>query len=94
MGGSRWYYLPRYTGISDGASIPWYVRWLLKKGGPLFTPSVIHDIGYGRGLMIRKKVDDIFMEAMILNKVERWKRYLIYKAVRLRGASRYNNNRG
>ena len=75
---------------TDGASIPWYLQWLLKKGGPLFTPSVIHDISYRVGLLTRLACDNIFKEAMIENKVPEWKIKLIYSGVRLFGSSRYN----
>ena len=74
---------------SDGASVPWVAQWLVRKGGPLFTPSVIHDVGYRNGLRDRLAMDNIFMEAMKENKVPKWKRELIYSAVRLFGASSY-----
>ena len=29
--------------ITDGASIPWFLRWLISPTGRLFVPSVVHD---------------------------------------------------
>ena len=75
--------------LTDGASIPWVAQSFIKKGGKLFTPSVIHDVGYRSGLMTRLAVDNIFMNAMRDNKVPKWKRELIYSAVRLFGANHY-----
>ncbi len=78
--------------ITDGASIPLLLQVFLKKGGPLFTPSVIHDIGYRKGLLTRVLVDNIFYEAMKDNKVPRWKRKMIYQGVRLFGSKHYKGD--
>lgn len=75
--------------ITDGASIPLSIQWLIGKGGKLFTPAVIHDTGYGLGLLTRLGVDNIFRDAMRDNKVPQWKASLIYTAVRFFGASHY-----
>jgi len=75
--------------LTDGASVPWIAQSLIKKGGKLFTPSVIHDTGYRHGLMTRYEIDNIFLDAMEDNKVPGWKRNLIYSAVRLFGGWSY-----
>lgn len=79
--------------LTDGASIPWICRWLLKVGGPLFAPSVWHDKGYREGLRTKKEIDDGYLVAMATNKVPKWKRLLIYKAVVWFGRSSYKGNK-
>ena len=79
--------------LADGASIPLIAQFFIKKGGKLFTPSVIHDTGYHQGFMTRLAIDNIFMNAMVDNGVPKLKRELIYSAVRLFGASSYKGKR-
>ena len=73
---------------TDGASIPWLLTLLIPKGGPLFTPAVIHDAGYRIGQLTRKEVDDVFLEAMEEHDVPL--RKVLYYAVRLFGSLFYN----
>jgi len=75
--------------LTDGASVPWMLRWLIKVGGRLFTPSVIHDTGYRLGLFTKRKMDSIYYKAMVINGVPKWKRYLIYVGVVLFGHFSY-----
>lgn len=73
---------------TDLASIPWFVRWLISKVGKHAQGAVVHDLLYNkRGVMplktyTRKECDLIFLEAMIVLEVSKWKRMIIYQAVR------------
>ena len=74
--------------ITDFASSPKFVWWLVPPWGKYGKASVVHDYlirakpAYPVSLT-RKYVDDIFLEAMLVLKVPRWKAQLIYYAVRL-----------
>ncbi len=75
--------------LTDGASIPWILRPLLKVGGKLFAPSVLHDTGYRLGLFTKPVIDNIYRSAMIENNVPGWKVWVIYNGVKLFGNSSY-----
>ena len=83
----------RVEGVTDLASIPACVRWLLPPDGPWAKAAALHDAGYitrgWGGRYTRKQVDQIFLEAMGVLGVPAWKREAIYQAVRLFGASRW-----
>lgn len=53
--------------------------------------SVIHDELYGSGVVSRALADAIFLEAMIVSKVARWRAYLAYAAVRACGWQFYGS---
>lgn len=79
-------YRPR--GVTDLASIPIFARRLLPADGPYVKPAVLHDDGYvsrGWGLMDRAEVDGLLEEAMRACGVAQWKRFVVYRAVRLGG---------
>jgi len=75
--------------LTDGASIPWWLRGVLKTGGKLFAPSVIHDTIYRHGIVSRRRADNVYRNAMRANYVPKWKIKVIYLAVRLFGGSSY-----
>lgn len=83
----------RFAGVTDLASIPALARGLLPPDGPWAKAAVLHDQGYisagWDGAMSRKEVDDLLNEAMKALGVPAFKRALIYRAVRLFGASRW-----
>lgn len=82
----------RREGVTDLASIPPIARPLLPPDGPWAKAAVLHDAGYatrGWARMSRKDVDDLLNEAMKALGVPAWKRTMIYRAVRLFGASRW-----
>lgn len=47
--------------------------------------AVIHDALYDSGAVSRAMADAVFLEAMIVSKVARWRAYLAYSAVRACG---------
>ncbi len=79
---------------TDGASIPWGFQWLIKKGGRLFAPAIMHDFFYQTGRHPRSVADALFLHAMWENGVGYWKRTIIYFAVRLFGWIFYKENKG
>lgn len=75
---------------TDFASIPWGVRNLFPPLGIWARPAIIHDWLYdqgGIGRYDRKRCDEIFREAMEVVGVPAWRRAVMYRAVRLGGAS-------
>jgi hypothetical protein len=90
-----------YAGqCTDLASIPPVVWWCLPPDGPWALAAVFHDAGYrscgsfayngqrGRtrsAVYSRAEVDDILRQAMVALGVPAWKRFVIYRAVRLFG---------
>ena len=75
--------------ITDFASTP-RILW------PIFPPwdkygkaAILHDYLYKYRVFERKLCDDIFYEAMKELKVPKWKRTLMFYAVRIFGASHY-----
>jgi len=80
-----------YGFINDLASIPRILRILIPVNGRHRGAAVIHDWLYKqRGLipgmrLTRKQCDQIFLEAMAVAEVSRWKRYSMYRGVRAFG---------
>lgn len=72
--------------ITDGASIP-KIFWSFIGGqwGKYGYAAVLHDFLYHTKIYTRKKSDQIFLEAMGVLGVPKWKRLLMYFAVRLAG---------
>ena len=69
--------------ITDGASIP-RIFWTIV-GHPFSEfaqAAVLHDFLYDRRIYTRKRSDEIFYEAMGVLKVSKWKRMVMYQAVR------------
>lgn len=70
--------------ITDGASIPRFA-WSIIGGpwGKYGYSAIVHDYLYFTKQFSRKKSDYIFYEAMGVLKVSQWKRWIMWKAVRL-----------
>ena len=79
--------------VSDGASIPRFAWPII--GSPLTgkyrAAAIIHDYCYFMQMFSREISDKIFLEAMKVLKVSKWKRYIIYWAVRLFGCLAWGN---
>lgn len=76
---------------SDFASIPRYGQCLLPKLGKYSKAAVLHDYLYVIAYKNKKFADDVFLEAMKVLLVPKWKRYLMYHAVRTFGKGNYKN---
>lgn len=87
------YIIKVYPGFDfDGASIP-KIFWSII-GSPMFGKHVraacLHDALYASKLLSREDCDKLFLEAMETEGVNWLTRKLMYRAVRLAGASAYD----
>lgn len=80
--------------VTDFASVPRLFWLVIPKWGKYGNAAVIHDWLYWEqsDKRDRKSADLIFLEAMVVLKVSRWKRKVIYDAVRLFGWIAWNRN--
>ncbi len=83
--------------LTDFASIPWMFWKILPKDGPYNPAAVIHDFLYADALKVqgepsitREQADKVLDEAMGVCKVAGWRRWLIYRAVRIGGKGPWN----
>ena len=80
--------------VTDFASVPRLLWWLLPPWGTYGKAAVIHDYMYQTRTRTRKQADDIFLEAMEVLSVAKWKRALMYRAVRVFGGFIWKRKRG
>lgn len=75
---------------TDFASIPFGIRNLFPPLGRWGRPAIIHDYLYAtqgeRGRFDRLEADRIFQEAMEVVGVPAWRRFVMFRAVRIGGA--------
>jgi len=79
---------------TDFASIPKWLRWLIPPTGLYGKAAVLHDWLYRTGIVSRRRADFIFLRAMRVLGVPKWKRRAMYRAVRAFGQKYYQNQRG
>jgi hypothetical protein len=71
--------------VTDFASTPWGLRWIVPVHGKHGKAAVLHDFlckQAKEGIVSRKYADEIFYEAMGVLKVPKWRKYAAYFAVR------------
>jgi len=82
---------------TDFASIPQPFWSLLPPDGAYTGAAVVHDFLYAThkidGKRTRKRCDQIFLEAMEVLDVPKWKRKIMYRAVRMFGWIGWNKKR-
>ena len=79
------YLVPRGF-ITDGASVPRQLWSIMPPVGAKYSKAaVIHDMLYATEMVTRAEADKIFLEAMKVLKVSKWKRWSMYLAVRAAG---------
>ena len=80
--------------ITDGASVP-KIFWNLfpPVSGQYLEAAILHDALYKSQTLSRKESDKIFLRAMKYLKVNFFKRYVMYFAVRLFGLMAWDNNK-
>jgi hypothetical protein len=73
--------------VTDFASVPRPFRWLVPKSGKYNQAAVVHDYIYTNlyRTLTKDQADQIFFDAMQELGVVRWKRKLMYFAVRIGG---------
>ena len=78
--------------ITDFASVPRGLWTFFPPDGQYTQAAVLHDFLYSTQMFDRKDCDNIFLEAMAVLKVKRWKRTIMYWAVRVFGGWYWKNN--
>lgn len=85
-----WVYVPAGY-LTDGATVPRPFWWLIPPWGNYGQAAVVHDILCetltisfdGKDILIsRKRADQIFLHAMEVAGVAKWKRHFMYSCVR------------
>jgi len=70
----------------NGASIPWYLRWLISPTDKTKEASMVHDLLYAGGNGVTRKVADImFHQKLIEDGVSTVKAWVMKAGVRLAG---------
>lgn len=67
--------------ITDFASTPPFLRWLIPPQGKYGKACVIHDYCYATACYSKLKSDKIFLEGMEVLGVSQWKREMMYNGV-------------
>jgi len=71
--------------VTDFASVPRLLWWLISSWGRYGKAAVVHDYLYKYHVGTRREADGIFFEAMGVLNVRRWRKYPMYISVRLFG---------
>ncbi|EHI7918926.1 DUF1353 domain-containing protein [Salmonella enterica] len=83
------------TGLAcrpDLASVPRIFWSLMPPDGRYAKAAIIHDYLYDNALRTKREVDRIFLDGMTVLSVPKWKRTVMYWAVRLFGRGKYGNS--
>jgi hypothetical protein len=78
--------------VTDFATIPPILQSLIQQNGPHLLPAVIHDYLYWKQSCTRDQADQIFLLAMMENKVSSTERMAMYQAVRAAGEFAWTSN--
>lgn len=77
--------------ITDLASVPRIMWSFLPPDGKYAKAAIVHDYLYDNGLRTKKQADLIFLDAMRVLGVPRWKRTIMYLAVNYFGKGSYDH---
>ncbi|ECW0107059.1 DUF1353 domain-containing protein [Salmonella enterica] len=77
--------------VTDLATVPRIFWILLPPDGKYAKAAIIHDYLYDNALRTKQEADRIFLDGMTVLGVPKWKRTVMYWAVRLFGRGRYGN---
>lgn len=83
----------RDSSIADLASVPRIFWTLLPPDGKYAKAAIIHDYLYDNALRTKKEADLIFLDRMTVLGVPKWKRIVMYLAVRWFGRGMYGKER-
>ncbi len=75
--------------VTDLASVPRILWSVFPPHGRYAKAAIIHDWLYDNALRTKHEADKIFLDAMCVLGVPRWRRMLMYCAVRLFGRGNY-----
>lgn len=76
---------------TDGASIPWYVKWLFPETR-IIAAGALHDELYRRTRPGRRYADMVFYEALVSLEIPAWRAWLAWVALRAFGWAAYRRN--
>ncbi|WP_229996560.1 DUF1353 domain-containing protein, partial [Escherichia coli] len=79
--------------VTDLASVPRILWSVFPPHGRYAKAAIIHDWLYDNALRTKAEADRIFLDAMKVLGVPRWRRVLMYAAVRLFGRGNYGEVR-
>lgn len=74
---------------TDFCSTPRFLWFIIPPDGQYAAASVVHDICYQKHLFSQKKSDEVFLEAMQVLGVSKWKRLAMFYGLRLFGFISY-----
>lgn len=77
--------------ITDFASVPRIPVVYSLTGNTAHDAAVVHDYLYQTHIISKKLADKIFLEAMKVMKVPRWRRWVMYYTVRVAGGPSYKS---
>lgn len=77
--------------VTDLASVPRVFWSIFPPYGRYAKAAIVHDYLYQRGTGSRLYADQVFLEAMAVLGVPKWRRALMYLAVRLWGREHYQH---
>ncbi len=78
--------------VTDLASVPQILWSIFPPHGRYAKAAIIHDWLYDNALRTKAEADRIFLDAMKVLGVPRWRRTLMYVAVRLFGRGSYDKD--
>jgi hypothetical protein len=78
--------------VTDFATIPPVLQSLIQQNGPHLLPAVVHDYLYWKQTCTREEADQLFLLAMIENKVPVADRTAMHQAVRAAGSFAWTGN--
>lgn len=70
---------------TDGASIPWFLRWIVTPWGDWGLAAIFHDAEYWFQTKPRKEADELFLKVMDYSGVYRMVRLGMWASVRMCG---------
>lgn len=77
--------------VTDLASVPRILWSILPPLGEYSKAAIIHDYMYHKKSYSRKRADEIFREAMAVLGVAKWRRTVMYLAVRMFGGNSWRS---
>ncbi|ECC7442679.1 TPA: DUF1353 domain-containing protein [Salmonella enterica subsp. enterica serovar Newport] len=78
--------------ITDLASVPRIFWTFIPPDGKYAKAAIIHDYLYDNALRTKKEADRIFLDGMTVLGVPKWKRIVMYLAVRIFGRGNYSKD--
>ncbi|EGA3604982.1 DUF1353 domain-containing protein [Salmonella enterica] len=78
--------------VTDLATIPRIFWSVMPPDGKYAKAAIIHDYLYDNALRTKKEADLIFLDGMTVLGVPKWKRTIMYWAVRLFGRGNYHGH--